>query len=96
VRIDFHPSATAELEASADWYAERSLSAVRGFAWAADAALHKIAEQPNRFPRIDQKHRSCNLGKFPFQIIFYQERNRIIIIAIAHAKRRPGYWIGRQ
>ena len=43
MRIDFHPAATAELEESADWYAERSPTAAQGFALAVDAALDKIA-----------------------------------------------------
>jgi hypothetical protein len=42
MRIDFHPAATAELEESADWYAERSEAAARGFAIAVDAALQKM------------------------------------------------------
>lgn len=66
VRIDFHPSATAELEVSADWYAERSMAAVRGFALAIDNALKKIAKQPERFQVIDGKHRSCPVERYPF------------------------------
>lgn len=95
MRIDFHPLATAELEQSADWYAERSIDAVRAFVTAVDAALQKIEKQPERFPHLDEQHRCCNLIRFPFQIVYRLEKNRIVVIAIAHAKRRPGYWRDR-
>jgi toxin ParE1/3/4 len=92
MRIDFHPAATAELEESADWYAERSEAAARGLALAVDAALKKIVRDPNRFTRIDSRHKSCSLERYPFQVVFRDDGARIYIVAIAHAARRPGYW----
>lgn len=95
MRIDFHPAATAELEESANWYAERSATAARGFAVAVDAALTKIAANPQRFPRIDPRHRACNLERYPFQIVFRDDGDRLCVVAVVHAKRRPGYWQNR-
>lgn len=93
--IDFHPEATQELEQSAAWYQERSDAAAKGFALAVDAAINKISQNPERFPRVDRRHRACNLRKYPFQVIYRQEGEKIYIIAVAHAKRRPGYWRAR-
>ena len=59
MRIDFHPSATAELGASADWYASRSPAAARGFVLGIDAAIKKIERDPNRFQRIDTCVTKC-------------------------------------
>jgi plasmid stabilization system protein ParE len=95
VRIDFHPAATAELDDSANWYAQRSPTAARGFLLAIDAAVDKITADPNRFPTIDAWHRACNLEKYPFQIVFRSDEAQICIVAVAHAKRRPGYWRDR-
>ena len=95
MRIDFHPAATAELEESADWYAERSLTAAQGFALAVDAALDKIAADPRRFPKIDGRHQACSVERYPFQIIYRDDGSRIYLVAVAHAKRRPGYWKDR-
>jgi plasmid stabilization system protein ParE len=92
VRIDIHPGATEELEESLAWYAARSEEAARGFAMAVDSAFRKIASDPDRFPRVDRRHRSCNLERYPFQVIFRSEKTRLFVIAIAHAKRRPAYW----
>ncbi len=92
MRIDFHPEATSELEESADWYKERSRVAERGFLLAVESAIHKLEKDPKRFPRLDARHQSCSVETYPFQIIFRNDGRRIFIIAIAHAKRRPGYW----
>jgi plasmid stabilization system protein ParE len=92
IPIDFHLEATRELEQSVAWYLERSGTAAKGFALAVDAALDKISQTPERFPRVDRRHRAGNLKKYPFQIIYRREDKRIYVIAVAHAKRRPGYW----
>ena len=95
MRIDFHPDATAELESSADWYAERSPTAARNFLVAVDVAIASIVNDPARFFRVDERHQACSVVKFPFQVVYRHEKDRIFIIAIAHAKRRPGYWRDR-
>lgn len=92
IEIEFHPEATQELEQAAAWYQERSDAAAKGFALAVDAAVNKISQKPERFPRVDQRHRASNLTKYPFQIIYRKEGEKIYVIAVAHAKRRPGYW----
>ncbi len=95
MRVDFHPDATAELSESANWYAERGPSAARNFLVAVDIAIASIAADPKRFMRIDDQHQSCGVIKFPFQIVYRYISNRIEVIAVAHAKRRPGYWRDR-
>jgi hypothetical protein len=35
------------------------------------------------------------LQRFPYSIIYLVERNEIVIVAVAHHKRRPGYWLDR-
>lgn len=92
MRIDFHPAAAVELEESANWYAERSEIAARGFAIAVDAALKKISRDPKRFPKVDSRHRSCNIERYPFQVVFREDGARICVVAIVHAARRAGYW----
>ncbi len=92
MRIDFHPEATAELEASANWYAERSPIAAREFCVAVDVAISNITADPERFAAIDARHRVSCVQRFPFQIVFREDKDRVLIVAVAHAKRRPAYW----
>ncbi len=60
-----------------------------------DLVLDEISKNPERFPEVNRRHRACSLKKYPFQVVFRQENERIYVIAVAHAKRRPGYWRAR-
>lgn len=92
VRIEFHPEATAELEVSAEWSADRDATVSRSFCLAVDGAIEGLRTDPERFQLIDGRHRVCSVKRFPFQIVFRCEESCIYVVAVAHAKRRPGYW----
>ena len=36
------------------------------------------------------------LRKFHYSLIYTIEKNRVLILAVAHHSRRPGYWVGRR
>lgn len=92
MRVKFHSEATEDLEASADWYAGRSVRAARDFLVAVDLTIQSVALDPDRFALCDDRHRSCSVSGFPFQIVFRSEIELLTIVAVAHAKRRPGFW----
>ncbi len=93
--INYLPAAQRDFEDSFEWYAERSVVAAERFANAIDAALIRIAHDPHILSHVDRVHRECPVRKFPFRIIFRQLEDQILIVAIAHAKRRPNYWHSR-
>lgn len=93
--VDFHPDASAELQSSTDWYAQRSVVAAQSFLVAVDIAVETIVSDASRFVFVDDRHQSCSVTKFPFQVVLRQSANQILIIAVAHAKRRSGYWRDR-
>ena len=78
---------------SLSWYAERSKSAAQGFEAAFARALEAIAANPERYPSCDDRHRFCRLKRYPFHIIFRNaSEDQVLIVAVAHTIRRPGYW----
>jgi plasmid stabilization system protein ParE len=93
--VDFLTGARLDFDASFDWYADRSAIAAKRFSIAVEAALRRIAHHPEQFARIDARHRECLVRRFPFRIVFRVEVSRIVVVAVAHAKRRPGFWKGR-
>ncbi len=90
--VDYLPGARRDFDESFDWYAERSTQAAVRFANAIDAALTSVATDPERFAAVDDVHRECPVRRFPFRIVYRLVENRVLVVAIAHAKRRPGYW----
>ena len=77
------------------WYAERSQRAAEGFEAEFDRTLASIGADPQRFPHCDQRHRFCLMRRYPFQVIYREQADQVVIVAVAHAKREPGYWSNR-
>ncbi len=94
-QIDLHPEAVAEGQAAAHWYRERSGSAALAFLAELDRAIEKIAEGPEIWPPYIAGTRRFLLQRFPFSVVYRPISNRIEVVAIAHGRRKPGYWKGR-
>ena len=94
--LRFHPAALAELRKSADFYKIRSPQAAQRFAMAIDEAIRAVDADPNLCARVGSRERACRVKKFPFQIIFRVSGDVLYVVAVAHAKRRPGYWNRRK
>jgi toxin ParE1/3/4 len=95
--IDFHPAADAELWAAADWYDEQEPDLGTRFEADVRAAIVQIAGRPRAWKPWPENPavRIFSLWRFPFHIPYVLEGSRIIVLAVAHAKREPGYWRDR-
>jgi toxin ParE1/3/4 len=95
VRVRFRPEAAAELLQARDWYAGRESGLGDEFAAAVDAAVDRVAARPLAFrvlPRVPSIRRA-QLRRFPFVLLFRMLTGDVIeVIAVAHMRRRPGYW----
>jgi len=94
--VSVHPDAEAEYESALDWYMERSIRAADRFEAAFDAAIQIIAESPKLYPLLDDRHRYSLLRRYPYSVIYRLDDGMVRIVAVAHSKRLPGYWIGRE
>ena len=95
VRISFHPAAVAEVEAAVQWYAERSPVAARAFAVEVNACVERVGEAPERWPRYVHGTRRYRFPHFPFSLVYRVRDEEIEIVAVAHHRKRPGYWRSR-
>jgi toxin ParE1/3/4 len=91
------PEAEAELLAAAEWYETRQAGLGVVFVEAIGRALEDIVEAPQTSPlwRRGYPYRRHVLRRFPYTIIFTVTEPSLEVTAIAHAKRRPGYWLQR-
>ena len=92
VAVGFHPEALEESAAAERWYRERSDVAAEAFVAEIDRAVYLIGEAPERWPRHIRGTRRFVLRRFPFTIIFRAPPTGAEILAVAHGRRRPGYW----
>jgi len=91
-RYQFHPEAWLELEAADDWYLSRSVDASIVFLSDVYGALETISRAPNRWPNYLHGTRRLVLQRFPFSMVYLDDPDIVTIIAVAHSKRKPGYW----
>ncbi len=92
----FHPAAEAEhLEQVAFYHSRR---AGLGMRYVADleSTLERVCDNPQRY-RIERAPdiRRAALRQFPFTLIFREAGGLIQVLAVAHYRRRPHYWIAR-
>jgi len=90
-----HPEAIKEARAAREWYSARNAETAEAFTAELDTAIHMIDEAPRRWPRYLGETRRYLLRRFPFFVVCREPNGRIEILAIAHARRRPGYWLRR-
>jgi hypothetical protein len=63
-------------------------------------AVKQIGARPFSFPRLhgvpdDLLVRRALVHRFPFALVFIETPNALRIIAVAHVRRQPGYWLER-
>src|ERR1051325_1518734 len=93
--VSFHTDARAELREARRWYLERSPLTAMAFAQSVDNAISAIIRAPSAPPLAEHGTRKLVLQRFPFNIFYRETEEEIVIIAVSHQKRRPGYWSRR-
>lgn len=93
--VRFHPEAAEEAEAAAEWYRARSIEAAAGFVAELSYAIERIEELPGTWPSYVADTRRFVFRVYPFNVVYRILDDEIQIVAVAHARRKPGYWIER-
>ena len=91
----FHPEAEAEFIESAAYYEREVPGLGRSFGRVVSEALELLAANPAIGSPLNGELRSFVLGSFPYSLIYAPHGNLIFVLAIAHSRRRPGYWKAR-
>jgi plasmid stabilization system protein ParE len=58
-------------------------------------AIDSVREHPELGSGVADGFRRVLLRRFPFSIIYATETAQIVVVAVAHQRRAPGYWKGR-
>jgi plasmid stabilization system protein ParE len=86
--------AVEELREAVRWYEARRA----GLGAELFDAVADTVELINSHPEIgeptsaDRKTRRALVPRFPYQVVYRLRPDEIVIVAVAHLKRRPGYW----
>jgi plasmid stabilization system protein ParE len=93
--VRFHPAAAQEAESAYDWYAARDRSAAHAFRDELAHAVDAVAQNPLMWPRFGRRTRRYVFPLFPFSLVYRIRDDEVEVVAVAHGRRRPGYWRSR-
>jgi len=67
--------------------------------WVTGAAVSQIFDVIEQFPESGARRRATArqlpVRGFPFLVVYRIRPDDVYVVAVAHAKRRPGYWMNR-
>ena len=101
MKLRFLSEAEADARNAAKWYGARGTGMGDKFLAALASALNAIEKDPFSFARIERPRtyreiRRHRVRRFPYSVIYERIDTEFVVLAIAHAKRRPTYWIHRK
>lgn len=95
MKFEFHPAAEEEFIEAAVFYESRIPELGMKFGAEVRRAIDHLLAQLELGSRFDSQMRKLVLTGFPFSLIYTVRGERLQIVAVAHATRRPGYWRSR-
>jgi plasmid stabilization system protein ParE len=96
MKVVLHELAESELLEAAGWYESRAAGLGNAFLDEFERCAGVILETPAAFPVASGEVRHVQFRRFPYRLLYIPSEHQLYILAVAHNKRRPGYWIGRQ
>lgn len=92
-----HAAAEAEVDAAIAHYETQRAGLGREFLREFESAIDRIRGMPQAFAAIDEQGtRKLRFRRFPYTVYYVELKDAVWIAAVAHQKRRPGYWSGRK
>ncbi len=95
-RFVFLPEAQADLQEATAWYARQAPGLELEFVRAVDAAIATIGRFPDAFPVVEADMRRAVLRRFPYQLIYFGDGDRVVVVACWHHRRKPTGWRSRR
>lgn len=94
-QVTVHPDAQREFDETIAYYEEARTGLGREFRDEVMRFVARIAENPVRYSARMPGVRRANLSRFPYNLNYTHEGDDIVIVAIAHNRRKPLYWLNR-
>lgn len=94
--LRFLPEAEAEIDEAAERFLEYSVSAALHFASELRTARDRVAERPQIGPGYLRGSRRLLFTELPYMLVYFDDPDEIIVVAVAHQRRKPGYWSRRR
>ncbi len=96
MNVRIHESVKHEIEDGFHWYESQLVGLGSKFKDEVYVAIKRIQANPFLYSALSANLRRCLLVKFPYKVIYNVNECEIMIVAVAHQRRRPNYWSKRK
>lgn len=96
IDYSFHPEAEAEFNDAAQFYESRVVGLGQQFAAEVQRTVLFIRKYPDAGAAVRLSVRRALVDRFPYAVVYRCEREVIQVLAVAHVRKRPGYWRRRR
>ena len=93
--VEVLPEAEAEVREAFLWYFDRSPIAANAFRIELFDAIDGLTTTAIDWPEDEDGTRRYHLRHFPYTVMYEVIDRQVTVFAIAHQRRRPGYWQDR-
>lgn len=92
----FHPAAEVEHLESIAHYESKRPGLGASYLAEFEMILVHVCESPHRYP-VEMKPdlQRVQMKRFPYSVLYRDVSGTIQVLAVAHHRRRPQYWLGR-
>ena len=91
-QIIVRPEAEADIGDAYKWYESQRKGLGESFLLCIEESLARISRKPSIYRLVHENVRRILIHRFPFGIFFVEEDDRVVIIAVLHARRNPKAW----
>ena len=90
--LEVLPVAAEEATTAARWYFERDARLAVAFEAELTRAFEAIERAPETWATYHHGTHRFLLQRFPYEVVYKVYPEVVLVVAIAHCKRKPGYW----
>lgn len=92
---EFLEPAQFELEEEVQYFNEQQEGLGYEFAKEVSDTISRILRYPEAWSKLSKRTRRCRTRRFPYGVIYQIKGDKILVVAIAHLRRKPFYWRDR-
>ncbi|HSV12887.1 MAG TPA: type II toxin-antitoxin system RelE/ParE family toxin [Tepidisphaeraceae bacterium] len=90
--IILHEEASKEFLEAEDYYFQQHPSLANEFKIEITRVIANVADRPKSYVKYLSGTRRSMADRFPYFVVFKEYRKAILVVAVAHVRREPGYW----
>ena len=91
MKLSFLEEALGEYDAAVDYYIKKNEIVTRRFVAEFESGVEAILASPSRWRKEGESTRIYRMPNFPYSLIYRVAEEEVILVALAHHRRRPGY-----